>query len=89
VLFDLDSGKGRLLLARPGPEEGEAQMVWDGLHEHYRGELKTPVAVTREDWPRIDKEWDSYYRSLVGLPLASGGGGPAGGVVQPTVDAQQ
>ena len=60
LLFDLASGGGRLLLAAPGVEQPEARRLWDALHEHYRGELKPAVAVTREDWPRIDKEWSGF-----------------------------
>jgi hypothetical protein len=70
LLFDLHTGKGRLLLDRPGVDDREAQRLWDGLHDHYRGELKAPSAVTREDWTRIDSEWEQFYRQLAGLPVA-------------------
>jgi hypothetical protein len=89
LLFDLQTGRGRLLLDRPVADDPGAQRLWDGLHGHYRGELKTPVAVTRDDWPRIDAEWDQFYRNLAGLPPVTGGGGPTGGWVQPTVESQQ
>ena len=65
LLFDLVNGYGRLLTERPGADLHEAQLLWDGLQDHYSGELKQPVAVTREDWPRIDAEWDAFYRRLV------------------------
>jgi hypothetical protein len=60
VLFDTVSGNGRLLLEAPGLDQPEVQRLWDGLHAHYRGELKPAVAVTREDWPRIDQEWREF-----------------------------
>ena len=87
LLFDLASGKGRLLLGRPGPEDGAAQALWDGLHDHYRGELKAPVAVTMADWPRIDAEWDQFYRQLAGLP--PGNEGESDSKIQSTVDPGQ
>jgi len=72
ILFDISSGNGRLLMERPGPELPEAQALWDGLHRHYAGELKEPVAVTRDDWSRIDDEWEAFYHRLIGqAPQAS------------------
>ena len=63
LLFNLADGRGRLLLEPPGPDQAEAKRLWDALHANYRGELKPAVAVTREDWTRIDHEWRSFlYR---------------------------
>ena len=46
VYFDIASGSGELLLARPGPELPEGQRLWDALSEHFAGELMTPRRVT-------------------------------------------
>lgn len=64
LLFDLARGRGQLLQSRPGDDMPEAQALWDGMQRHYSGELQPAIAVTREDWPRIDREWQDYYRSL-------------------------
>jgi len=61
LLFDLATGNGRLLLERPGSEQPESQRLWDALHSHFGAELKPAVAVTREDWPRIDQEWRDFF----------------------------
>ena len=61
ILFDAAIGDGRLLLGPPGPDQPEAQMLWDALHDEYNGELKPAVAVTREDWPRIVEEWRNFF----------------------------
>lgn len=86
LLFDPHTGRGRLLLDRPGADDPAAQRLWDGLHDHYRGELKPAVAVTQGDWPRIDAEWDQFYRKLAGLQPAGGGVGSANRAVRSKVD---
>jgi hypothetical protein len=30
------------------------------MWKHYVGELKQPVAVTRDDWPAIDEAWANF-----------------------------
>lgn len=60
LLFDTTTGNGRLLLGRPDSEDPEAQRLWDALHEHFGAEMKPAVAVTRDDWPRIEREWGGF-----------------------------
>jgi len=61
VYFDLATGDGMLLLARPGPEVPEGAILWDALHEHFAGELKPATRTTIQDWPLIDEEWRNYF----------------------------
>lgn len=60
LLFDFSKNSGRLLLGRPGADDPEGQRLWDALGNHYRGELHKPVAITPDDWPRIEQEWTNY-----------------------------
>ena len=60
LLFDLESGSGRLLLARPGPDIEQGAQLWDALHDHYAGEMMPPVRTEMSDWPVIDREWREY-----------------------------
>lgn len=60
IYFDFPANHGRLLLERPADGEPTAQRLWDAMQAHYKGELRKPVAVTRDDWPRIDREWEHY-----------------------------
>lgn len=60
ILFELETGKGQLLLTRPESTSLEAQRLWDALHAQFGNELKEPVAVTRDDWSRIDQEWRDF-----------------------------
>ena len=39
----------------------DAQRLWDALGQHYGAELKTPVSVTREDWPVIEAAWAGFF----------------------------
>jgi hypothetical protein len=64
ILFDMAAGGGRVLLGRPGADNPEAQALWDGLHQHYAGELHSAVVVTQDDWPRIAQEWQAFFRKL-------------------------
>ena len=61
VYFDLATGNGELLLARPGPELPEGQRLWDALHENFAGELRPPTRTTVEQWPEIAREWSNYF----------------------------
>ena len=61
VYFDLATGDGMLLLARPGPEVPEGAILWDALHEHFAGELKPATRTMIQDWPLIDEEWRNYF----------------------------
>ena len=61
VYFDLATGNGELLLARPGPELPEGQRLWDALHEHFAGELKPPTRTTIDQWPTIAAEWRDFF----------------------------
>ena len=38
----------------------DAQRLWDAMAEHYKGELKKPVATTPADWERIVREWETF-----------------------------
>jgi hypothetical protein len=60
IFLDFKTNHGRLLMARPGDEEIGAQRLWDAMDEHYKGELKKPVATAPEDWERIVREWESF-----------------------------
>jgi len=60
VYFDMESGTGRLLSGRPGPELRDGQRLWDELHMHFDGELRPPTRVTMEDWPVFDEQWRSF-----------------------------
>lgn len=60
LLFDFARNHGRLLMGRPGDDDAEGQRLWDALFERFRGELHPSTVVTREDWPRIDAEWDNF-----------------------------
>ena len=62
VFFDTRSGDGRLLLGRPADDDPVAQQLWDAMGRQYGSELKTPVAVTRADWPTIDAAWASFFQ---------------------------
>jgi hypothetical protein len=61
VYFDIATGNGELLLARPGPELPEGQLLWDSLHSHFAGELKAPTRTTIDQWPQIAAEWRDYF----------------------------
>jgi hypothetical protein len=61
VYFDIGSGSGELLMARPGPELAEGQQLWDALNAHFAGELMTPRRVTGQDWPSIAEQWRKYF----------------------------
>ena len=61
LYFDLETGRGRLLLARPDSGDPDAQRLWDALGQHYGAELKTPVSVTRDDWPVIEAAWAGFF----------------------------
>jgi len=61
LFFDFPRHNGRVLLERPGDDDPDAQRLWDALFAHYRGELKTPVSISREDWVRIEQEWTTFY----------------------------
>ena len=50
-----------MLLDRPGPDAPEAQHLWDAMWEHYAGELRQPVSITREDWPIIEAQWNQFF----------------------------
>jgi hypothetical protein len=30
------------------------------MADHYKGELRTPVATTPSDWERIGREWETF-----------------------------
>jgi hypothetical protein len=60
IYLDFPKSRGRLLLARPGDDEPEVQRLWDAMIDHYKGELRAPVAITPADWPRIGKEWETF-----------------------------
>ena len=60
IFLDFAKNHGRLLMARPGDDEPVAQRLWDAMADHYKGELRKPYAVTREDWPRFGKEWEDF-----------------------------
>ncbi len=62
LYFDFPKKHGRLLLERPPDDEPTAQRLWDTMQEHYKGELHTAVATTKEDWPRIDAEWENFLQ---------------------------
>jgi hypothetical protein len=59
VYFDLATGQGELLLERP--TDAIAARLWDAIHDHYGAEIKPATRVTREDWPRIGNEWDTFF----------------------------
>jgi hypothetical protein len=60
IFLDFPKNRGRLLMARPGDDEPEAQRLWDAMADHYKGELRKPVATTPADWARIAKEWETF-----------------------------
>jgi hypothetical protein len=86
VYFDIATGSGELLLARPGPELEEGQRLWDALAAHFAGELMTPARVTIEDWPLIALQWRKYFSnphtSLL-QPAAAANGAVDSGVAAP------
>jgi hypothetical protein len=61
VYFDLATGNGKLLLARPGLELPEGQRLWDALATHFSGELRPPTRTTMNDWPAIGVAWRDYF----------------------------
>jgi arylsulfatase A-like enzyme len=73
LLLDFNKFHGNLLMARPTDNEPDAQRLWDALEDHFHGELREPVAVTPEDWPRITKEW-KYFTAESTHPPATGAG---------------
>ena len=60
IFLDFSENRGRLLMARPGDDEPTAQRLWDAMRDHYKGELRTPVATTPADWARIGTEWETF-----------------------------
>ena len=62
LYFDLASGRGRLLLGRPGDDDPVAQRLWDSLGRQFGPELRTPVAVTQQDWATIDAAWANFFK---------------------------
>jgi hypothetical protein len=60
IYFDIASGNGHLLLARPGPELEEGQRLWDALEAHFAGELKPATRLTIADWQRNADEWNQF-----------------------------
>jgi hypothetical protein len=62
LFFDFPRHRGRVLFGRPGDDDPDAQRLWDALFAHYPGELKTPVSITPEDWPRIEQEWTNFIQ---------------------------
>jgi len=84
IAFELGTGKGQLLLARPDSTRLEAQRLWDALHHHFGSELKEPVAVTREDWSRIDQEWKDFLRVRHSQGKAGSTSETTVGALQPT-----
>ena len=82
VYFDIASGNGQLLMARPGPELPEGQRLWDALATHFAGELMTPRRVTLQDWPVIAEQWRKYFSNrhtstLLPAPPVEGAAGQA------------
>lgn len=63
IYIEFQAARGRLLMSRPTDDDPVAQRLWDALTEHYRGELKPAVAITREDWPRISAEWTAFAQA--------------------------
>ena len=61
VLVDKVTGQARLLLDRPGPENPQAQDLWDAMWRYYAGELRRPVSITQDDWPIIEEQWRTYF----------------------------
>jgi hypothetical protein len=61
VYFDIATGNGELLLARPGPELPEGQLLWDSLHSHFAGELRAPTRTTMDQWQQIADEWRDFF----------------------------
>lgn len=85
VYFDMESGTGRLLLGRPGPELRDGQRLWDELHVHFDGELRPPTRVTLEDWPVFDEQWKNFLADQKSRSAALTVGGtsePAGDRVE-------
>jgi hypothetical protein len=80
VYFDIATGGGELLLARPGPELDEGQRLWDALTEHFAGELMTPRRIRVQDWPVIATQWRKYFSNPHTSTLQSET--PAGGAVE-------
>lgn len=70
VYFDLATGDGELLLARPGPDLPEGQRLWDALHEHFAGELNPPTRTTIDQWPTIAVEWRDFFIDKKAPPAA-------------------
>lgn len=60
LFLDFSKSHGRLLTARPGDDQPDAQRLWDAMADHYKGELKTPTAITPADWARIGHEWENF-----------------------------
>ena len=61
VYFDVATGNGKLLLARPGPELPDGQRLWDAMAMHFAGELRPPTRTTMNDWPAIGEAWRDYF----------------------------
>ena len=86
VYFDIATGSGELLLARPGPELDEGQRLWDALTEHFAGELMTPRRIRVQDWPVIATQWRKYFSNphtstLLPAPPVDGAAAKAGDTV--------
>jgi hypothetical protein len=72
VYFDLESGRGQLLLDRPGPELEDGQRLWDALHTRFAGELRRAVRVSMSDWPIIEYQWQTYFTRQMSQPREPG-----------------
>ncbi len=83
LLFDLTTGNGQLLLGPPGADQGDAQRLWNALHTYFDGELKPAVAVTRDDWARIDQEWREFLHTHESRQVAA----PPGSFAEPAAAA--
>jgi hypothetical protein len=77
LYIDFQKHHGRLLLERPLDDEPAAQRLWDAMQDHYEGELRKPVAVTRDDWERIDREWENFLEDRRKGATAAAAGGDA------------
>jgi hypothetical protein len=75
IYLDIRTGQGQLILGRPDASMPEGALLWDALSEHYAGELRPAVRITKEDFPAIDRDWANFFRTRAaraarGQPLA-------------------
>lgn len=61
LLIDKATSNGRVLMGPP--EAGTAERaLWDAMAGQFAGELKSPVSITVDQLPDVDRAWMNFFR---------------------------